>query len=347
MHMLLSHIYSACTWHKQVFGYLVMAAATLRSPLLREGARPLLVAHRAGAGEAPENTLESLKYCMDLQVPLVQMDVMRTKDGQLVLFHDVPVEKNLEKLTGVAGDISNYAYDDLPDFKKEFEASAMCPPGSKPVPVQQRRMSLFKDACRALAASRTDLILEFWQESEVVVRVIGQISAVCVLTDIGMPRDPGHRYFRVEYNALRPSCWVDVTFKQSFLVWFYWNVGLLRCGYPARRLLPFFSESEPRVVFNVLHVSEALPHAIFKLAKVDPEQSPIRAGLIRLLLRLLKAFTDTPRLFGFLSERHKVPTVLFIANTARDVATCSSYPGVVAVQTDFPKQFRADLAMAK
>eukprot|EP00439_Symbiodinium_sp_Y106_P075749 s849_g15.t1 len=82
-----------------LFGYLAMAAATLRSPLLREGARPLLVAHRAGAGEAPENTLESLKYCMDLQVPLVQMDVMRTKDGQLVLFHDVPVEKNLEKLT--------------------------------------------------------------------------------------------------------------------------------------------------------------------------------------------------------------------------------------------------------
>ena len=34
---------------------------------------------------------------------------------------------------------------------------------------------------------------------------------------------------------------------------------------------------------------QALPHAIFKLAKVDPEQSPIRAGLIRLLLRLLKA----------------------------------------------------------
>ena len=30
------------------------------------------------------------------------------------------------------------------------------------------------------------------------------------------------------------------------------------CGYPARRLLPFFSESEPRVVFNVLHVSEAV-----------------------------------------------------------------------------------------
>ena len=27
---------------------------------------------------------------------------MRTKDGQLVLFHDVPVEKNLEKLTGGA-----------------------------------------------------------------------------------------------------------------------------------------------------------------------------------------------------------------------------------------------------
>ena len=31
-----------------------------------------------------------------------RMDVMRTKDGQLILFHDMPVEKNLEKLTGSA-----------------------------------------------------------------------------------------------------------------------------------------------------------------------------------------------------------------------------------------------------
>ncbi|CAE7029519.1 Gdpd3 [Symbiodinium sp. CCMP2592] len=325
-----------------------MEAATLRSPLLREGAKPLLVAHRAGAGEAPENTLESLKYCIDLQVPLVQMDVMRTKDGQLVLFHDVPVEKNLEKLTGVAGDISSFDYDALPDFKREFEASAMCPPGSKPVPVQQRRISLFKDACRALAASRTDIILEFWQESEVVV-----LEALEVLREFGLQNrvaawgSPELAAIQQWCRKACPEIPVIVTFKQSFLVWFYWNMGLLRCGYPTKQLLPFFSESEPRVVFNVLHVSEALPHAIFKLAKVDPERSPIRAGLIRLLLRLLKAFTDTPRLFGFLSERHKVPTVLFIANTARDVATCSSYPGVVAVQTDFPKQFRADLAMTK
>ncbi|CAE7785556.1 unnamed protein product, partial [Symbiodinium pilosum] len=119
------------------------------------------------------------------------------------------------------------------------------------------------------------------------------------------------------------------------------------CGYPLSRLLPFHSEKEPRLIFNVLHVSEAFPHAILKLAKVDPDRSPLKAALIRFVLRLLKGFTDTPRLFRFLSERYKVPAVLFIANTARDIATCGSYPGVVAVQTDFPKRFASDLALSR
>ncbi|CAE7501264.1 Gdpd3 [Symbiodinium natans] len=210
-----------------------MEAKMLRVPLLREGGagtKPLLVAHRGGAGEAPENTLESLKYCMDQKVPLVQMDVMQTKDGQLVLFHDLPLEKNLEKLTGVAGDISNYDYDALPDFKTEFEASPFFPPGSKPVPVGQRRMSLFRDACRALATSEhTDIILEFWQESEAVV-----LETLKVLREFGLQNRVA-AWGSPEIAAIQQWCRnacpeipVIVTFKQSFVVWFFWNVGLLR-----------------------------------------------------------------------------------------------------------------------
>jgi hypothetical protein len=42
---------------------------------------------------------------------------MHTKDEKVVLFHDVPVERNMEKLTGVTGQIGDFNYSELPVFK--------------------------------------------------------------------------------------------------------------------------------------------------------------------------------------------------------------------------------------
>lgn len=42
---------------------------------------------------------------------------MHTKDEKVVLFHDVPVERNMEKLMGVTGQIGDFNYSELPVFK--------------------------------------------------------------------------------------------------------------------------------------------------------------------------------------------------------------------------------------
>lgn len=45
-------------------------------------------AHRGGAGLMPENTLEAMKYCMDMGVNTLEMDFVMTGDGQIILSHD-------------------------------------------------------------------------------------------------------------------------------------------------------------------------------------------------------------------------------------------------------------------
>ncbi len=48
----------------------------------------LSIGHRGAAAYATENTLSSIQAALDCQVDMVELDVRRTKDGQLVLGHD-------------------------------------------------------------------------------------------------------------------------------------------------------------------------------------------------------------------------------------------------------------------
>lgn len=55
--------------------------------LLQEPGRPLRIGHRGAAALAPENTIASLERAVAHGVDLVEIDVLDTHDGQLVLAH--------------------------------------------------------------------------------------------------------------------------------------------------------------------------------------------------------------------------------------------------------------------
>ena len=55
--------------------------------LRRDGARPLRIGHRGAPALAPENTLRSLACAVVHPLDLVELDVISTGDGQLVLGH--------------------------------------------------------------------------------------------------------------------------------------------------------------------------------------------------------------------------------------------------------------------
>ncbi|MEE8138951.1 MAG: glycerophosphodiester phosphodiesterase family protein [Thermoanaerobaculia bacterium] len=60
---------------------------------------PWIVGHRGAGGEAPENTLESLRLAAAQGADLVEVDLQLSKDGFLTAFHDW----DLERLTGTTG----------------------------------------------------------------------------------------------------------------------------------------------------------------------------------------------------------------------------------------------------
>src|SRR5690606_27072425 len=53
----------------------------------------LVASHRGNWQVAPENSLESIKSCINLNVDIVEIDLRRTQDGHLVLMHDSDLKR--------------------------------------------------------------------------------------------------------------------------------------------------------------------------------------------------------------------------------------------------------------
>ena len=93
---------------------------TPRHPFL-DWAGPLPFAHRGGASDAPENTMQAFQYAVDLGYHYLETDVQVTRDGVLAAFHD----NDLQRTTGHAGKISQLPWS---------EVSKLLVDGKAPIP---------------------------------------------------------------------------------------------------------------------------------------------------------------------------------------------------------------------
>ena len=70
-----------------------------QSPIPRgafEADRPLNIAHRGGALEAPENTVHAFQHAVDAGADALELDVWLTADGHLVAIHDETVDRTTD-----------------------------------------------------------------------------------------------------------------------------------------------------------------------------------------------------------------------------------------------------------
>lgn len=80
------------------------ASLQLASPRVRRSASgPLVIAHRGGALEAPENTLAALRHSVAAGADWLEIDVALSRDGKLVVIHDDTLERTTDG-TGLVAD---------------------------------------------------------------------------------------------------------------------------------------------------------------------------------------------------------------------------------------------------
>ncbi|HET7152614.1 MAG TPA: glycerophosphodiester phosphodiesterase family protein [Candidatus Kapabacteria bacterium] len=82
----------------------------------------MIVAHRGDSGHAPENTLAAFRSAIECGADMIELDIQRTKDDKLVVFHDA----TLRRTTNGRGYIARKTYAQLKDldagswFDKKF-----------------------------------------------------------------------------------------------------------------------------------------------------------------------------------------------------------------------------------
>lgn len=54
------------------------------------------IAHRGASGHAPENTLAAVKKALDMNVPVIEVDVHQTRDNHLVVMHDYTINRTTD-----------------------------------------------------------------------------------------------------------------------------------------------------------------------------------------------------------------------------------------------------------
>lgn len=100
-----------------------------------EGMRPLVIAHRGGAGLWPENTMHAFEGARQLGVDVIETDVRSTSDGVLVLMHDATVERT----TDGAGSVHEMT---LAELKKLDAGYRWSPDVGKSFPLRGRGLTV-------------------------------------------------------------------------------------------------------------------------------------------------------------------------------------------------------------
>lgn len=117
-----------------------------------DGARPLAIAHRGGAGLFPENTLYAFERAADLGVDVIELDVRSVSDGTLVVMHDATVDRT----TDGDGKVVDMTLDRLKKLDAGFRFS---PDGGKTFPLRQSGITIptLREVFTALPAMRFNI----------------------------------------------------------------------------------------------------------------------------------------------------------------------------------------------
>lgn len=121
-----------------IYCYLAFQTGTRaidRPIFTQQNKRVLVFAHRGGGGLLPENTLPAFIYSSSLGADVLELDIHRTSDGELVVIHD----RTVDRTTDGRGKVSEMTLAEL----KELDAAAQfTADGGKTFPFRGRGFTI-------------------------------------------------------------------------------------------------------------------------------------------------------------------------------------------------------------
>ena len=140
---------------------------------------PLIIAHRGGTGDAPENTLEAIRLSVAHHADAMWLTVQLSKDGVPVLYRPA----DLSALTDASGPVSARTAAELAHINAGWTFRQVGAQGGEDYPYRQRPVGIptLRDALRAIPAAMPVILdmkaLPAEQQTQAVARVLSEENA--------------------------------------------------------------------------------------------------------------------------------------------------------------------------
>lgn len=133
----------------------------------------LVVSHRGDWRNAPENSLQAIRNCIDMGIDMVEIDLKKTKDGHLILMHD----KTIDRTTTGKGRPEDYTLEELKAFRLRGGA------GHK----TRHRIPTFEEVmelCKGKIMVNVDKGYDYFKEAYAVLEKTGTVGQCIVKSDL-------------------------------------------------------------------------------------------------------------------------------------------------------------------
>ena len=117
---------------------------------------PLVIAHRGDSAHRPENTLAAFAGALELGVSAVEMDIQLTRDGHVVVIHDV----TLERTTTGRGDVRQMTLAEVRAVSAGYPDRFGGDWAGERVPTLADALALLRDRARAMIELKTESVTD-------------------------------------------------------------------------------------------------------------------------------------------------------------------------------------------
>lgn len=131
----------------------------------------LVVSHRGDWRNAPENSLQAFQNCIDMGVDMVELDLKKTKDGELILMHD----NKLNRTTNGTGKPEDYTLAELKGLRLKNGAGCLT---RHKIPTLRETMLL----CKGKILVNVDKGYEYFEDVQKILEETGTANQ-CVVKE--------------------------------------------------------------------------------------------------------------------------------------------------------------------
>jgi len=156
--------------------FIVCLATLTASPPVAAQHAILVVAHRGDWRNAPENSVRAFVSAADMGVDMVELDLKKTKDGEIVIMHD----ETIDRTTNGKGRPADYTLEELKKFRLKNGLGRVT---NNPIPTLREVMTTLKGRVMV----NLDKSYDYYNEAYAILKATGTLNQAIFKSEATYP----------------------------------------------------------------------------------------------------------------------------------------------------------------